>query len=162
MKLPGAMARSLSVLLGLMAGAILLKLPDWVNGTELAEHWYESAGAFPALAAGLIALGAAAHLLSLRRRGDAALGNEEVETGDGRIGVALLGLALFVLMVPTVLLLGFAPGVALFLLAACRMAGLPWRRAALFAVITAAVLHGVFVELFQVWFPEALIKGWLA
>ena len=162
MKLPGAMARSLSMFLGLLAGAILLKLPAWVNGTELAEHWYESAGAFPALAAGLVLLGAAAHLLSLRRRGDVALGDEEVDTGDGRIGVALLSLALFVLMVPTVLLLGFAPGVAVFLLAACRGAGLSWRGAALFAVVTAGVLHGVFVELFQVWFPEPWIRGWLA
>lgn len=161
MSLPGAVARSLSVVLGLVAAAILLKLPALVNGTELAEHWYESAGAFPALAAGLILLGALAHLLRLRQRGDAALGDEEVEAGKGRIGVALAGLALFVLMVPAVLLLGFAPGVALFLLAACRGAGLSWRGSALFAVVTAAVLQLVFVELFHVWFPEPWIQPWI-
>lgn len=161
MSLPGAVARSLSVVLGLMAGAIALNLPALVNGTELAAHWYESAGAFPLLAAGLILLGALVHLLRLRQRGDAALGDEEVETGEGRLGVALAGLAFFVLLVPAVLLLGFAPGVALFLLAACRGAGLPWRASALFAVIAATVLQLVFVELFHVWFPEPWVEPWI-
>ena len=162
MSMPGAVARALSLALGLMALAIGLNLPALVNGTELAEHWYDSAAAFPAIAVGLMLLGALAHGLSLLRHGDAALGNEEVETGNGRIRVALAGLALFVLLVPAVLLLGFAPGLALFLIVVCRCSGLPWRRAALFALATALLLHLVFVELFQVWFPQSLIAGWLA
>ncbi len=156
-----AVARALSLVLGLMALLIAVQLPALVQGMAQAEPWYESPGAFPLLAAGLILLGAAAHLVQLWRRGDAALGDEEVETGDGRPRVALLGLALFVLAVPAVLLLGFAPGVGLFLLAAARGSGLPWVRSTVFAAATAGVLQVVFVEVFHVWFPQPWILGWL-
>ncbi|WP_382153419.1 tripartite tricarboxylate transporter TctB family protein [Hydrogenophaga sp. ANAO-22] len=162
MSMPGAVARCLSVALGLLALLLSLNLSSLVGGMELAQRWYESAGAFPLIAAALIVLGALSHLASLWHRGDQALGGEEVDTGNARVGVAAGGLLLFVLLVPAVLLAGFAPGVAVFLLAVTRWAGLPWRRSAVFAVVTAAVLYLVFVLGFNVWFPEPWIAGWTA
>lgn len=160
MSLSSAVARALSLALGLLALLIAVNLPSLVNGLALADHWYESPGAFPLVAACLMLVGAAIHLLRLWRRGDAALGAEEVEAGDGRLRVALVGLSLFVLLIPIVLVLGFAPAVGLFLLAATRCSGLPWERSTVFAVTTAVVLQLVFVEVFKVWFPQPWLSGW--
>ena len=162
MSVQGALARILSVALGLMAFLLVLNLKVLVAGLERAEHWYESAGSFPLIAMGLVMLGAVAHLWALRSRGDEALGDEEVEVRGSRIGIALAGLALVVLLAPAVLFLGFAPGVWLFALTVTRVSGLPWRRCLVFATMLAVVLHLVFVNVFNVWFPRPWVLGWLS
>lgn len=161
MSFQGALARILSVTLGLLALLLALNLTSLVAGMERAEHWYESAGSFPLIALGLVLLGAVGHLWALRSRGDQALGDEEVEVRGSRIGTALIGLLLTLLLVPAVLLLGFAPGLWLFTLAVTRASGLPWRRGLVFATVLAVVLHLVFVKVFNVWFPQPWVAGWL-
>ena len=161
MSFQGALARILSVTLGLLALLLALNLKSLVAGMERAVYWYESAGSFPLIALGLVVLGAAGHLWNLRSRGDQALGDEEVEVRGSRIGTALIGLVLTLLLVPAVLLLGFAPGLWLFALTVTRASGLPWRRCAVFATVLAAVLYLVFVKVFNVWFPQPWVSGWL-
>jgi hypothetical protein len=161
MSFQGALARILSVTLGLVALLLALNLEVLVAGMDRAEHWYESAGSFPLIAMGLVMLGAAGHLWSLRSHGDRALGDEEVEVRGNRIGVGLAGVALVALLVPAVLWLGFAPGLGLFALAVTRASGLPWRGSLVFSTLLAVILHLVFVKVFSIWFPQPWISGWL-
>lgn len=118
--------------------------------------WWESAAFFPRAALLLMAAAALAEAVQ-RWRGAARGASEELDAEAVDIGRALRALALFVVYALAVPLLGFGVASALFLLAAGRAVGLPWRQAAGLALPLAALLWLVFVQGLKVAFGHGLL-----
>lgn len=134
-----------------------LGLDRWISGSGNGLPWYESARLFPLLAITLVVLGALAQLLMLHRA-KAAAGEEdeadaEVDARGSRGPLVAAGAASLVAMALLTGWIGFAPSVAVVTGLLAHAAGLGTRRALVFSIVLAALLHLVFVLGFDVWFP---------
>ncbi|WP_157991391.1 tripartite tricarboxylate transporter TctB family protein [Caldimonas tepidiphila] len=134
-----------------------LRLDRWISGSESGLAWYESARLFPLLAITLVALGALAQLLRLRGAARAAGGDDEadaeVDARGSRGPLVAAGVAGLVAMALLTGWIGFVPSVVVVAGLLAHAAGLGARRALVFALVLATLLHLVFVLGFDVWFP---------
>lgn len=151
--------------LGLTVCSLLLlgQLPPTASG----EDWYASPAFFPMVAIGLVAAGALVHLWqswclpadTAKEDSDASEDEIDASGTDPRLAVvAIVGLAAYQGLI---MLLGFAPGTLLFVVAGARLCSLNLRHALAVGLVLSLVLHGVFVSLFRVGLPTPLLLQWV-
>lgn len=142
--------------LALLALVLLALTPRLIVPFPTQGAWYESPAMFPRLGLAGVVVGALVEAWRRRRRATDA-GGEELDSSAARLplaaGVVLL-FALYALAVPR---LGFPVASALFLLAAGRVVGLPWRTSLALALPLALAMWATFAVLLKVAFGH----GWL-
>lgn len=146
----------------LLISCIVLSTHLPPNG--VGEPWYASPAFFPFAALALTSLGGLAHLVTWWRQNrlaaddvntDAAEDEIDASTSDPRLAFWAI---LMLLLYPAVIaIVGFAVSTCLFVVAGAWLCSLNIRRAVLVGGLLAATLHGVFVLLFKVGFPQPLL-----
>lgn len=143
-------------LLAVVTASLWWATPQLVVPYRPELPWWESAAFFPRVALLLVAGAALAEAVQ-RWRGVARGASEELDAEAVDMGRALRALALFVAYALAVPVLGFGVASALFLLAAGRAVGLPWRQAVTLALPLAVLLWAVFVLGLKVAFGHGLL-----
>jgi len=151
---------AVACVLAIIASALALATPVLTGGFDAGQAYYARPAFFPWLALGMV-VAFGAWTAGQAWRGIEREQSDEIEAAHTSVPVALGGAAIFGIYVVLAWAVGYAAATLMTLLAAARWVKLPPRTGLILAVTTTAILYGVFVLGFRVWFaPSAVSTLW--
>jgi Tripartite tricarboxylate transporter TctB family len=150
------LGRVVLMLLALLCLGLLVATPELIKPFPQAVPWFESPAMFPRVALILALVGATVEWL-LRKKNLKLGDSDELDSSEANVPVALMVIGAFIgycLLMP---LLGYMSSTLLFLLISGKLAGLPWKTAAVLGVSLSIAMWAVF----QIGLKVAFGHGWL-
>lgn len=146
--------------LAVTASALMIATPALTGGQAEGQPYYARSAFFPWVALALVvAFGGWTAWQAWRGTGRNL--SDEIEAENTSVPKALGGAALLGLYIVLNLVAGYAVSTFVVLCILGRWVALPTRMTLLLAGVVTAVLYGIFVFGFKVWFAPSLIQGWL-
>lgn len=152
---------ALGIALGTISAVLAWFTPALTGGDAGGQPYYTRSAFFPWVALGLVIV-FGAWTAGQAIRGTPREESDEIEADNTSVRIAIGGMVLLAAYIVLSMAVGYALATFLALGSLGLWAGLPRRVSLLLALITTAVLYGIFVWGFKVWFAPGWVQGWLS